>query len=70
MMRERNQSQIVFYFLQEIEVLIKERVKISEMNERVESNLVIKLTQHGNTTHDPMGLRLVRRNAHIHNKVC
>jgi hypothetical protein len=27
------------------------------------------LTEHGNTAHYPMGLRLVRRNAHVHNEI-
>ena len=31
--------------------------------------LVIELTQHCNSAHDPMGLRLIRKNAHVHDKV-
>jgi hypothetical protein len=37
--------------------------------EKGKNSLVIELTEHGNTAHYPMGLRLIRGNAHVHNEI-
>jgi hypothetical protein len=37
--------------------------------EEGKNSLVIELTEHGNTAHYPMGLRLIRGNAHVHNEI-